>query len=107
MWVVPLSVYLLTFVLAFRRGGGCPGWGKGLFYWAVPAGILLHLTSLPSARFDDDCLRWLDFMHEAGLSVWQMLPLVIPDAHGSRIALLDFRRPGLLSTPSHGNLRYL
>lgn len=53
------------------------------FRHARRAGILLHLTSLPSARFDDDCLRWLDFMHEAGLSVWQMLPLVIPDAHGS------------------------
>jgi 4-alpha-glucanotransferase len=47
------------------------------------AGILLHVTSLPSGRLDDDALRWLDFMAEAGLSVWQVLPLVIPDAHGS------------------------
>lgn len=47
------------------------------------AGVLLHVTSLPSGRIDDDCLRWLDFMAVAGLSVWQMLPLVIPDANGS------------------------
>jgi 4-alpha-glucanotransferase len=38
---------------------------------------------LPSARIDDDALRWLDFMVAAGLTVWQMLPLVIPDAYGS------------------------
>ena len=46
------------------------------------AGVLLHATSLPSGRLDDDALRWLDFMASAGLSLWQMLPLVIPD--GSR-----------------------
>jgi 4-alpha-glucanotransferase len=47
------------------------------------AGVLLHLRSLPSARMDDDALRWLDFMAAAGLSVWQVLPLVIPDDHES------------------------
>ncbi|MDJ0738806.1 MAG: 4-alpha-glucanotransferase [Gammaproteobacteria bacterium] len=47
------------------------------------AGVLLHVTSLPSGRIDDDCRRWLDFMADAGLSVWQMLPLVIPDGAGS------------------------
>jgi 4-alpha-glucanotransferase len=47
------------------------------------AGVLLHVTSLPSGRLDDDALRWLDFMAEAGLTVWQVLPMVIPDGHGS------------------------
>ncbi len=47
------------------------------------AGALLHVTSLPSGRLDDDALRWIDFMADAGLSVWQVLPLVIPDTHGS------------------------
>ncbi|MCB1788600.1 MAG: 4-alpha-glucanotransferase [Chromatiaceae bacterium] len=47
------------------------------------AGVLLHPTSLPSGKIDDDCLRWLDFMADSGLSVWQVLPLVIPDPHGS------------------------
>ncbi|MGB5202109.1 MAG: 4-alpha-glucanotransferase [Sedimenticolaceae bacterium] len=47
------------------------------------AGILLHVTSLPSSRLDDDALRWIDFIASAGLSVWQILPLVIPDTNGS------------------------
>lgn len=47
------------------------------------AGVLLHPTSLPSGRLDADVERWLDFMQSAGLSVWQMLPLVIPDHTGS------------------------
>jgi 4-alpha-glucanotransferase len=47
------------------------------------AGALLHVTSLPSGRFDDDALRWIDWLADTGISVWQMLPLVIPDAHGS------------------------
>lgn len=47
------------------------------------AGVLLHVTSLPSGRLDDDALRWIDFMADAGLGVWQVLPLVIPDGHGS------------------------
>lgn len=47
------------------------------------AGVLLHLSSLPSGRIDDDAMRWVDFMAAAGLSVWQVLPLVIPDGHGS------------------------
>jgi 4-alpha-glucanotransferase len=47
------------------------------------AGILLHVTSLPSGRLDDDAMRWLDFMASAGLGVWQVLPLVLPDSNGS------------------------
>lgn len=47
------------------------------------AGALLHINSLPSAKLDDDALRWLDFVAAAGISVWQLLPLVIPDSYGS------------------------
>ena len=47
------------------------------------AGVLLHPTSLPSRRLDADVERWLDFMQRAGLRVWQMLPLVVPDHTGS------------------------
>ncbi len=47
------------------------------------AGVLLHPTSLPSARLDSDVMRWIDFMDDSGLSVWQMLPMVIPDSTGS------------------------
>ena len=42
------------------------------------SGILLHPTSLPSGRLDDDVIRWLDFLSTAGQSVWQVLPLGIP-----------------------------
>ncbi len=47
------------------------------------AGVLLHPTSLPSGKLDDDAFRWLDCMAEAGLSVWQMLPLGVPQEHKS------------------------
>jgi 4-alpha-glucanotransferase len=43
------------------------------------AGILLHPTSLPGPHgigaLGPDSLRWLDFLAEAGLKVWQLLPL--------------------------------
>ena len=42
------------------------------------AGVLLHPTSLPSHTLDD-VADWFAFMGHAGLSVWQMLPLGIPE----------------------------
>lgn len=42
------------------------------------AGVLLHPSSLPSGKLDKDALRWIDWLAEAGLSVWQMLPLGVP-----------------------------
>jgi len=39
------------------------------------AGALLHPTSLPSGDFGADAWRFVDFLAECGLSVWQMLPL--------------------------------
>ena len=41
------------------------------------AGLLLHPTSLPSGTLAD-APRWLDFLHAAGVGVWQMLPLSPP-----------------------------
>ena len=41
-------------------------------------GVLMHPTSLPSGVLDNDAIRWLDFMSDAGLSVWQILPLGVP-----------------------------
>lgn len=41
------------------------------------AGILLHPTSLPAGTLAD-APRWLDFLHSAGVGVWQMLPLGLP-----------------------------
>lgn len=42
------------------------------------AGVLLHPTSLPSGKLDRDAERWLDLIAEAGLSIWQVLPLGVP-----------------------------
>ncbi len=45
------------------------------------AGVLLHPTSLPSGTLDKDAFRWLDFMAEAGLQLWQVLPLGVPQSN--------------------------
>jgi 4-alpha-glucanotransferase len=42
------------------------------------SGILLHPTSLPSGKLDDDVYRWLDFLADSCQQVWQVLPLGIP-----------------------------
>ena len=42
------------------------------------AGVLLHPTSLPSGKLDGDAWRFVDWMAEAHLTVWQMLPLTQP-----------------------------
>ena len=47
------------------------------------AGVLLHPSSLPSGKIDQSAYHWLDFMHSAGLRVWQMLPLGVPQANRS------------------------
>jgi 4-alpha-glucanotransferase len=43
------------------------------------SGILLHLTSLPSrfgiGDFGPEAYRFVDFLHEAGQQIWQVLPL--------------------------------
>ncbi len=45
------------------------------------AGVLLHPTSLPSGKLDQDAFRWLDFMADAGLRLWQVLPLGVPQGN--------------------------
>jgi len=47
------------------------------------AGVLLHISSLPSGDFGQDALRFVDFLHDIGASVWQTLPLNMPHADGS------------------------
>jgi 4-alpha-glucanotransferase len=44
------------------------------------AGILLHPTSLPSGRLDAEAYRFVDWLADAGMSWWQVLPLGPPDA---------------------------
>jgi 4-alpha-glucanotransferase len=47
------------------------------------SGILLHPTSLPSGRLDEEAYRFVEWLKEAGQSWWQLLPLGPPDEHGS------------------------
>ncbi|AFJ02163.1 4-alpha-glucanotransferase (amylomaltase) [Methylophaga frappieri] len=46
-------------------------------------GVLLHVTSLPSANLGNDAYRFVDFLHEAGVTLWQMLPLGPTHSDGS------------------------
>jgi 4-alpha-glucanotransferase len=50
------------------------------------AGILLHPTSLPNGRLDDEAYRFVDWLAAAGQSWWQVLPLGPPDDTGSPYA---------------------
>lgn len=47
------------------------------------AGILLHPTSLPGGQISNAARDWLDFLNAAGVSLWQVLPLGVPQAGGS------------------------
>jgi len=51
------------------------------------AGVLLHISSLPSAFYTGDLgvesYRFIDFLHEIGAGVWQTLPINMPHADNS------------------------
>jgi 4-alpha-glucanotransferase len=65
------------------------------------SGILLHPTSLPSGRLDDEAYRFVDWLAAAGQSWWSVLPLGPPDEHGSPYAARSAFAawPGLLAEP--------
>jgi 4-alpha-glucanotransferase len=50
------------------------------------AGVLMHVTSLPSGRIDEDAYAFVDWLVDAGQSWWQLLPLHVPDSLGSPYA---------------------
>ncbi|MGV7220439.1 MAG: fused MFS/spermidine synthase [Nitrospinales bacterium] len=43
LWILPLALYLLTFVLAFKKNPFCPKWIQDRFYILMSMGILLFL----------------------------------------------------------------
>ncbi len=51
------------------------------------AGVLLHISSLPSSNYVGDlgaeAYRFVDFLHDIGASVWQTLPINMPHADNS------------------------
>ena len=70
------------------------------------AGVLLHPTSLPSGKIDADVERFLDFMQQHKLRVWQVLPLGIPDHTGSPYQSCSAfaADPGLLGLDEEGRI---
>ena len=43
LWIIPLAVYLLTFVLSFMRRPFCPRFLQDRFYMFVSLGVLLYM----------------------------------------------------------------
>ena len=43
------------------------------------SGVLLHITSLPNnltlGTFSHECFKFIDWLHTAGFSIWQTLPI--------------------------------
>ncbi len=75
------------------------------------AGVLLHISSLPSGNFGADAFMFVDFLANIGARVWQTLPLNMPhddgspyqclSAHAGNPAFIDFNAVvtlGLLTT---------
>ena len=65
------------------------------------SGVQLHPTSLSSGRLGAQAYGFVDWLHRAGQSWWQMLPLGPPDRYGSPYkAKSAFAAwPGLLAEP--------
>lgn len=47
------------------------------------AGILLHISSLPSGDLGQDAYYFVNFLHDCGITVWQTLPLGMTHLDGS------------------------
>ncbi|MBI1246275.1 4-alpha-glucanotransferase [bacterium] len=68
------------------------------------AGILMHLTSLPSpygiGDFGPSAIDWIDLLHETGQSWWQMLPLgPTGDGNSPYLPLSSFAMNEVLVSP--------
>ncbi|MDF1581685.1 MAG: 4-alpha-glucanotransferase [Methyloprofundus sp.] len=70
------------------------------------AGVLLHITSLPNknggGNLGKEAYNFVDFLHNAGIKVWQTLPLGMPHADGSPYQCLSAHagNPALISLES-------
>ncbi len=65
------------------------------------SGVQLHITSLPGGRLGRAAYAFVDWLHEAGQTWWQLLPLGPPDRRSSPYkAHSAFAAwPGLLGSP--------
>ncbi|SDE01696.1 4-alpha-glucanotransferase [Auraticoccus monumenti] len=66
------------------------------------SGVQLHLTSLPGGRLGPAAREFVEWLAAAGQQVWQVLPLSVPDAHGSPYASPSAfaASPALLEDPT-------
>ena len=39
--------------------------------------VLCHITSLPSGKLGPDAFTFIDLLADAGISVWQVLPITL------------------------------
>lgn len=71
------------------------------------SGVQLHITSLPGGRLGREAYGFVDWLHAAGQSWWQLLPLGPPDRHNSPYkAHSAFAAwPALLGSPRAGVTR--
>jgi len=57
------------------------------------SGVLMHITSLPgpwdTGDFGKEAFQFIDKLHQARQTLWQILPLSIPDATGSPYASIS------------------
>jgi 4-alpha-glucanotransferase len=67
----------------------------------LASGVQLHPTSLPDGRLGASAFAFVDWLAEAGQSVWQMLPLSPPDRYSSpyKSASAFASWSGLLAAP--------
>src|SRR5919199_5237468 len=93
---------------SFLLGGGigvvsrsAPGRRRGAVQLLRSGGVLLHPTSLPHGRLDEEAYRFVDWLAAAGQSWWQVLPLGPPDEEGSpyKSASAFAGSPALLAEP--------
>jgi len=67
------------------------------------AGVLLHITSLPNengqGNLGKEAYNFVNFLHNAGIKVWQTLPLGVPHGDGSPYQCLSAHagNPALIS----------
>lgn len=59
---------------------------SGLPWMPRSAGVLLHLSSLPSGFIDAEAEKFAQWLASAGMTVWQILPVGPVDGNGSPFA---------------------
>lgn len=71
------------------------------------AGVLLHISSLPSqgecGDFGQEAYNFVNFLHSTGVTVWQTLPLGVPNGGGSPYQCLSAHA----GNPSFINIQWL